>query len=104
MIPVPSAYENICGVSAVIISTKTRDFIDTSFWFRIHFDTCGLLMSAGAPGGKDSGGAPGFKPPHLCAFEAFWLRPSAEKLHFLPRKVSGISRSDVWQRRVASER
>lgn len=51
-----SACENICGVSGVIISTKTRDFIDTSFWFRIHFDMCGLIMSAGASRGKDSGG------------------------------------------------
>lgn len=41
--------------------------------------------------------------PHLCAFQTFRLRRSAEKLHFLPLKVSRIGHSDVWQQRVASE-
>lgn len=104
MIPVPS-HENICGVSGVIISTQTRGFIDTGFWFRIHFDMCGLIMSAGGGGGGVSE-ASGFKPmnsPHLCAFKRFWRRRSAEKLRFLPPKVSWIGQSDVWQQRVASE-
>lgn len=56
MIRLPSAHENICGVSAVIISTKTRDFIDTKSGLEFTLIRVGGSCYLEPPEGRTLGG------------------------------------------------